>query len=52
MRSGTSRALCSCRITERGDEVGGGTPEQLAKMTRYYFDLWRDIVKANDIRAE
>ena len=39
-------------ITERGDEVGGGTPEQLAKMTRYYFDLWRDIVKANDIRAE
>ena len=39
-------------ILERGDEPGGGTPEQLAKMTRYYFDLWRDIVKANDIRAE
>ena len=39
-------------IVERGDEPGGGTPEQLAKMTRYYFDLWRDIVKANDIRAE
>jgi len=39
-------------ITERGDEPGGGTAEQLNKMTRYYFDLWRDIVKANDIRAE
>lgn len=39
-------------IIERGDEPGGGTPEQLAQMTRHYFKLWGDIVKANDIRAE
>ena len=39
-------------IVERGDEPGGGTPEQLAQMTRHYFKLWGDVVKANDIRAE
>lgn len=39
-------------IAERGEEPGGGTPEQLAQMTRHYFKLWGDIVKANDIRAE
>nr|WP_260602712.1 tripartite tricarboxylate transporter substrate-binding protein [Variovorax sp. MHTC-1] len=39
-------------IVERGDEPGGGTPEQLAQMTRDYYKLWGDIVKANDIRAE
>lgn len=39
-------------ITDRGDEAGGGTPEQLAKLTRDYFKVWGDVVKANDIRAE
>ncbi|KQP21717.1 tripartite tricarboxylate transporter substrate binding protein [Pseudorhodoferax sp. Leaf267] len=39
-------------IADRGDEPGGGTPEQLAKLTKDYYKLYGDIVKANDIRAE
>jgi tripartite-type tricarboxylate transporter receptor subunit TctC len=39
-------------IVERGDEPGGGTAEQLAKLTQYYYKTYGDIVKANDIRAE
>jgi tripartite-type tricarboxylate transporter receptor subunit TctC len=39
-------------ITDRGDEPGGGTPEQLGTMTRNYFKLWADVAKNNDIRAE
>jgi len=39
-------------ITDRGDEPGGGTPEQLAAMTRDYYRTWGDVVKANDIRAD
>ena len=39
-------------ITDRGDDAGGGTPEQLAKLTRDYFKVWGEVVKANDIRAE
>ncbi|RZI97574.1 MAG: tripartite tricarboxylate transporter substrate binding protein [Variovorax sp.] len=39
-------------IVDRGDEPGGGTPEQLATLTRDYYKLWGEIVKANDIRAE
>ena len=39
-------------IADRGDDPGGGTPEQLAKLTRDYFKVWGEVVKANDIRAE
>jgi len=39
-------------ISERGDDAGGGTPEQLAALTRDYYKLLGDVVKANDIRAE
>ena len=39
-------------IVDRGDEPGGGTPEQLAKLTQDYYKLWGEVVKANDIRAE
>lgn len=39
-------------IVERGDEPGGGTPEQLATLTRDYYKLYGEVVKANDIRAE
>jgi tripartite-type tricarboxylate transporter receptor subunit TctC len=39
-------------IIDRGDEPGGGTPEQLAQLTRDYYKRYGDIVKANDIRAE
>jgi len=39
-------------ITDRGDEPGGGSAEQLGSMTRNYFKIWGDVAKANDIRAE
>ncbi|MET0542917.1 MAG: tripartite tricarboxylate transporter substrate-binding protein, partial [Variovorax sp.] len=39
-------------IADRGDDAGGGTPEQLGKLTRDYFKVWGEVVKANDIRAE
>ncbi|MBC5766044.1 Bug family tripartite tricarboxylate transporter substrate binding protein [Ramlibacter albus] len=39
-------------ILERGDEPGGGTPEQLATLTRNHFKTWGDVVKANNIRAD
>lgn len=39
-------------VADRGDEAGGGTPEQLSTMTHHYYKLWGEVVKANDIRAE
>ncbi|TWO73061.1 tripartite tricarboxylate transporter substrate binding protein [Caenimonas sedimenti] len=39
-------------ITDRGDEPGGGTPEQLAALTRSQYKTWGDVVKANNIRAD
>ena len=39
-------------IADRGDDAGGGTPEQLAAMTRDYDKLLGEVVKNNDIRAE
>ncbi len=37
---------------ERGDQPGGGTPEQLNAMTRAQYKLWGDVVKTNKITAE
>jgi len=39
-------------ILDRGDEPGGGTPEQLGAMTRTQFKTWGDVVKANNIKAD
>jgi len=39
------------RITSRGDELGGGTPDQLATMMATDHRLWGDVVRANNIRA-
>lgn len=39
-------------ILERGDEPGGGTPEQLGALTRNQFKTWGEVVKANNIRAD
>lgn len=39
-------------IIERGDEPGGGTPEDLARLTVEQFNLWGPIVKANNIQAD
>jgi tripartite-type tricarboxylate transporter receptor subunit TctC len=39
-------------ILDRGDEPGGGTPEQLAELTRGQFKMWGEVVKANKIQAD
>ncbi|WP_280151658.1 tripartite tricarboxylate transporter substrate binding protein [Piscinibacter sp. XHJ-5] len=39
-------------ILERGDEPGGGTPEQLGELTRHHFKTWGEVVKANNIKAD
>jgi tripartite-type tricarboxylate transporter receptor subunit TctC len=45
-------ATVSKSILDRGDEPGGGTPEQLGALTRSQFKTWGDVVKANNIRAD
>jgi tripartite-type tricarboxylate transporter receptor subunit TctC len=52
MNAALSDATIQKGITERGDEPGGGTPEQLAALTKDYYKRYGEIVKANDIRAE
>lgn len=42
----------SKNILDRGDEPGGGTPEQLGALTRTHYKTWGDVVKANNIRAD
>jgi tripartite-type tricarboxylate transporter receptor subunit TctC len=39
-------------IVDRGDEPGGGTPEQLGLLTRNTYKTWGDVVKANNIKAD
>ncbi len=39
-------------ILDRGDEPGGGSPEQLGALTRNQYKTWGDVVKANNIRAD
>jgi len=39
-------------ILDRGDEPGGGSPEQLANLTRTHFKTWGEVVKANNIKAD
>jgi tripartite-type tricarboxylate transporter receptor subunit TctC len=39
-------------ILERGDEPGGGTPEQLGNLTKTHYKTWGDVVKANNIKAD
>ncbi len=39
-------------ILDRGDEPGGGTPEQLGNLTRSQYQTWGAVVKANNIRAD
>jgi tripartite-type tricarboxylate transporter receptor subunit TctC len=39
-------------ILDRGDELGGGTPEQLASLTRTHYKTWGAVVKANNIKAD
>ena len=39
-------------ILDRGDEPGGGTPEQLGALTRNGYSTWGAVVKANNIKAD
>ena len=39
-------------ITDRGDEPGGSTPEQLGALVRSQYKTWGDVVKANSIKAD
>lgn len=39
-------------ITDRGDEPGGSTPEQLGALTRSQYQTWGNVVKANNIKAD
>lgn len=39
-------------IADRGDEPGGGTPEQLGALTREQYKTWGEVVKANGIKAD
>lgn len=39
-------------IVDRGDEPGGGTPEQLGTLTRTGYSTWGAVVKANNIKAD
>lgn len=40
------------RMTSRGDEPGGGKPEDMAQMMTEDYNRWGEVVRANSIRAE
>lgn len=40
------------RVTSRGDEPGGGTPEEMARLMASDYDRWGELVRANNIRAD
>jgi tripartite-type tricarboxylate transporter receptor subunit TctC len=40
------------RMTSRGDEPGGGTPADMARMMVDDYARWQAVVRANNIRAE
>jgi len=52
MNAALSDATIRAAIIERGDEPGGGTPEDLAKLTAEQYQLWGPIVRANNIYAD
>lgn len=40
------------RMTSRGDEPGGGTASDMARMMAEDYTRWGEVVRANNIRAE
>jgi tripartite-type tricarboxylate transporter receptor subunit TctC len=40
------------RMTSRGDEPGGGSPADMARMMDQDYRRWGEVVRANNIRAE
>ena len=51
LNAAMSDAATAQRITGRGDELGGGTPQQLAEMMTRDHAMWGGVVRANNIRA-
>jgi tripartite-type tricarboxylate transporter receptor subunit TctC len=39
-------------FVDRGDQPGGGTPEQLGALTRTHYQMWGAVVKANNIQSD
>ncbi len=52
MNTALKDATVTKGILDRGDEPGGGTPEQLGELTRSQYKTWGEVVKANNIRAD
>lgn len=52
MNSALKDPTVARNIVERGDEPGGGAPEQLGTLTRTHYKMWGDVVKANNITAD
>jgi tripartite-type tricarboxylate transporter receptor subunit TctC len=52
MNAALKDPVVSKGILDRGDEPGGGTPEQLGTLTRTHYKVWGDVVKANNIKAD
>lgn len=40
------------RVTSRGDEPGGGTPDAMARIMAADYDRWGELVRANNIRVD
>jgi tripartite-type tricarboxylate transporter receptor subunit TctC len=40
------------RITDQGDEPGGGSAEELGSILQRDYARWGEVVKANNIRAD
>lgn len=40
------------RVTSRGDEPGGGAPEQMARIMATDYERWGVLVRANNIRSD
>ena len=40
------------QILKNGDQVGGGTAERLAAITRDGYKLWGEVARRNNVRAE
>jgi len=39
-------------IVASGNQIGGGSPDRLATLTRNDYKLWEEVTRRNNIRAE
>jgi tripartite-type tricarboxylate transporter receptor subunit TctC len=52
LNQATQDGTVRSRITDQGDEPGGGTAESLGETMRRDYARWGEVVKANNIRAD